>query len=83
MLAILVRRAVGDQRGVDAVLLQIERQMQAGDAGADDSDVPCHVASPWLFGTFGCLPLLAEPSARLAWRTTEWIGYDLFLMGMN
>ena len=51
--AILVRRAVGDQRGVDAVLLKIQGQMQAGDAGPDDPDAPSHVRLPErLFGSW-------------------------------
>ncbi len=44
--AILVRRAVGDDGGVDAVLLQIEREMQAADAGADNSDRPFQLILP-------------------------------------
>ena len=45
---VLVRLAVGDDGGVDAVLLQIQRQMQAGDAGPEDSDFPFHVRLPWM-----------------------------------
>ena len=44
--AIIVRRAVGDQRGVDAVFLKIQGQVQAGDAGPDDPDAPSHVRLP-------------------------------------
>src|ERR1700716_3455501 len=56
--AIVVRRAVGDQCGVDTVLLEIEREMQTGDSRADDSNVPSHVRVP-LFGYPGAvLPML-------------------------
>ena len=56
--AVLVRRAIGDQRGVDAVLLQIERQMQAGDFSADDSDVPSDIPPPPMLPGSCVLPLL-------------------------
>ena len=56
--AILLRRAVGDQRGVDAVLLKIQGQMQAGDAGPDDPDAPSHVRLPRVCCSGAGLPLL-------------------------
>lgn len=49
---IILRRAIRDQRGVHAVLLQIKSEMQTGDPGTDNSDVTCHVALPWRFCEF-------------------------------
>ena len=39
--AILLRRSVRNDGGVHTMLLQVEREMQAGDAGADNSDMAC------------------------------------------
>ena len=49
---IILRRAIRDERGVHAVLLQIKSEMQTGNSGTDNSDVTCHVALPWRFCEF-------------------------------
>ena len=41
-----MRFAVGDDRGVDAVLVQVKTEMEAGDAGPDDSDFTFHCVPP-------------------------------------
>ena len=43
---VILRRAIGDDGGVDPMLLQVEREMQTCDSRADDPDVACHVRPP-------------------------------------
>ncbi|MGY4355410.1 hypothetical protein ACVW0J_001903 [Bradyrhizobium sp. i1.7.7] len=38
---VFLGRSIRDDRRVHAVLLQVKREMQAGDAGADNSDMAC------------------------------------------
>jgi hypothetical protein len=45
---VFVRLAIGDNGGVDAVFLQIKRQVQAAYAGPQNSDFPFHVSLPWI-----------------------------------
>jgi hypothetical protein len=42
-ISVILRRAIRDKRRLYAVLLQMERQMQPGNSGADNSDMPRHV----------------------------------------
>jgi hypothetical protein len=45
----LICRAVADDRDVNIVLPQVKSQVQAGHAGADDTDVSVHGVVPrWL-----------------------------------
>jgi hypothetical protein len=43
---VILRRAIGDDGGVHAMLLQVERQMKTRDSRADDPDIACHVRPP-------------------------------------
>jgi hypothetical protein len=45
-LSVVLRRAIRDERRLHVVFLQVKSQVQPGDSGADDPDIPRHVSLP-------------------------------------